>query len=100
MLNQMLRLARVAPWWESYAEATIAETVEYASGNLAVASAPAQRAWEAHWSAHDSVGFLLRRSGHELGLDEGEELQALGDRMTQAEAEWRAAWDLWHGARS
>lgn len=95
MLNQMLRLARVVPWWESHAEAAIAETVEYASGNLAVASGPAQRAWDAYWAAHDSVGCLLRRTGNELGLEEGRELQALGDRMSEAEAEWRAEWDLW-----
>jgi hypothetical protein len=95
MLNQMLRLARVKPWWESHAEAAITETAEYASGNVAVASAPAQRAWDIYWFAHTQLGSLFGVFGPDSGAPDETELRTLNDRMSGAEAEWSAAWDLW-----
>jgi hypothetical protein len=95
-LNQMLRLARVTSWWESCAGAAIAETVDYASGNDAVDSVPAQRAWDRYWALRSHLG----KFGPEMGLWESQELQALTDRLARAEAEWLAAWDLWAVARS
>jgi hypothetical protein len=97
MLNQMVHLARVASWWESQAEAAITETVDYASGNPAVASAPAQRVWDTYWSLHS---LLKQMADPDPGELTDEEVQAVPGRMTDAEAEWRAAWDLWHTTQS
>jgi hypothetical protein len=97
MVNEMLHLARFAPWWASHSDAAIAETVEYASGNHAVGSASAQRAWDNYWSLHSSLSQMASPEPGELP---DEELQALPDRLAEAEAEWRAAWDLWHAALS
>ncbi len=95
MLNQMIRLARSAPWWGSDAAATIADTVEYASGNHEVGSATAQRAWERYLAARASFVGL----GLELLNIPGEEWQALRGRMDQAEEEWLAGWNDWHAMR-
>jgi hypothetical protein len=100
MLNQMLRLARVMPWWESHATAAITETVEYAIGNVAVASASAQRAWGTYWSAHSLLGSSFGVFGPDSSAPDEAELQTLNDRMSEAEAEWHSAWDLWCRARS
>jgi hypothetical protein len=96
MVNELLRLARLAPWWESHAAEAITETVEHASGNLAVDSAPAQRAWGTYWSLRSLLSQLASPDPGELA---DEELQALPDRLAEAEAEWRAAWELWHAER-
>lgn len=95
MLNQLLRLARGAPWWESAGEMAIAETVEYASGNLAVDSAQAQRAWDAYWSAHSQLRSLFGEFGPDSGSPDEAELQSINDQMSAAEAEWRICWDHW-----
>ena len=100
MLNQMTSLARAASWWESHAEAAIAETVGYASGNLAVASAEAQRAWETYWSAHLTLVSMFGEFGPDSGAPDEAELHALNDCMGRALTQWRAAWDDWHRAQS
>lgn len=96
MLNQLLDLARVAPWWESHTDAVIAETVEYASGKLALASAPAQRAWDTYWRGHRTLGSSFGLFGPDSGAPDEAKLRALNDRMREAKAEWLAAWDRWH----
>lgn len=96
MLNQMLRLARLAEWWESHSAAVIAETVEYAAGNHEVASSAAQRAWDAYWSAHSSLGQLLNPYP---ALFPHERVNELSGRMEKAEQAWLTAWDQWHSRR-
>jgi hypothetical protein len=93
MLNQLLRLARLAQWWESQSTAVIAETVEYAAGNHEVASSAAQRAWDAYWSAHSSLGQLLNPYPT---IFPHKRVSELSGRMEHAEQEWLAAWDRWH----
>jgi hypothetical protein len=96
MLNQMVRLADLVPWWESHAAAVIAETVKFTSGIPAVDSAAAQRAWDDCRSVH----YLIGKLGYELDTVTQEELEALTRREAQSEEEWRAAWDRWHAERS
>jgi hypothetical protein len=92
MLNQMTRLARSATWWPSHANAAIADTVEYATGNDEVSSIAAQRAWDSYWAARSSIGRLAR----ELGTIPDPERQALSERMQQAEEQWLAGWYDWY----
>lgn len=96
MLNQMLRLAQAAQWWDARADAVIIETVEFASGDFAVAGAAAQRAWDTYWRAHCSLGSSFGPFGPDSGGPEEADLAALHQQMNTAETDWRAAWDRWH----